>query len=59
MPVTNNACNNACNIQEGSQIASILEKVMYCGAYLGREGLDFRPAICQVPLFGGGGWTDW
>jgi hypothetical protein len=40
---------NLGKIKEGSQVASILEKVMYCGAYLGREGLDFRAAI-QEPF---------
>jgi len=32
-------------VADGSQIASLLEKVMYCGAYLGREGLDLRGAV--------------
>ena len=38
---------NLGHIQEASQLSSILEKVMYCGAYLGREGLDFRAAVAE------------
>ena len=37
------------HLTEGSQIVSVLEKAMYGGAYLGREGLDFRGAL--TPLF--------
>lgn len=39
------------HLKEGSQIVSVLEKAMYGGAYLGREGLDFRGAL--TPLFEG------
>ncbi|EKX32864.1 oligomeric Golgi complex component 8 [Guillardia theta CCMP2712] len=35
-------------IKECSQISSLLDKVMYCGAYLGREGLDFRSAVGEI-----------
>jgi hypothetical protein len=36
-------------ISDGSQLSSLLEKVMYCGGFLSREGLDFRQAM--APLF--------
>lgn len=36
-------------IQEGGSLASVLDHAMYCGASLGRVGLDFRPLL--APLF--------
>jgi len=38
-------CKGLPNLKEGNQIASVLDKAMYCGAYLGREGLDFRGSL--------------
>lgn len=36
-------------VMDGGGLASVLDHVMYCGASLGRVGLDFRPLV--VPLF--------
>ncbi|KAH7619223.1 hypothetical protein Ndes2526B_g06178 [Nannochloris sp. 'desiccata'] len=36
-------------ITDGGGLASVLDHVMYCGASLGRVGLDFRPLV--APLF--------
>jgi hypothetical protein len=36
-------------ISDGGGLASVLDHVMYCGASLGRVGLDFRPLV--APLF--------
>ena len=36
-------------VTDGGGLASVLDHVMYCGASLGRVGLDFRPLV--VPLF--------
>ncbi|KAI3435879.1 hypothetical protein D9Q98_001937 [Chlorella vulgaris] len=36
-------------IGEGGSLASVLDHTMYCGASLGRVGLDFRPLL--APLF--------
>jgi hypothetical protein len=36
-------------VGEGGGLASVLDHAMYCGASLGRVGLDFRPAL--APLF--------
>jgi len=36
-------------IADGGSLASVLDHVMYCGASLGRVGLDFRPLV--APLF--------
>lgn len=37
------------HITDGGGLASVLDHVMYCGASLGRVGLDFRPLV--APLF--------
>ena len=36
-------------VSDGGGLASVLDHVMYCGASLGRVGLDFRPLV--APLF--------
>ena len=36
-------------VSEGGSLASVLDHTMYCGASLGRVGLDFRPLL--APLF--------
>ena len=36
-------------VTDGGGLASVLDHVMYCGASLGRVGLDFRPLV--APLF--------
>ena len=36
-------------VGEGAQLASVLEHAQYCGASLGRVGLDFRPLL--PPMF--------
>ena len=36
-------------VGEGGSLASVLDHAMYCGASLGRVGLDFRPLL--APLF--------
>jgi hypothetical protein len=35
-------------ITDGGGLASVLDHVMYCGASLGRVGLDFRPAVAPA-----------
>lgn len=36
-------------LTDGGALASVLDHVMYCGASLGRVGMDFRPLV--LPLF--------